>query len=355
MKLFLFISAISALAFLNGQLAYAETAIDSSKAKLSVVEEKINRLTVKQNKQLNKQAQYREDLQDIRAQLMQAEREQIEANKLAQYSTEKTVQMDAQLIDIRVNRLQSRLQRYEKRQAQSRSQLKDYERELSQLTETKTSLSARILWLQKVELEEAEQAAANAAENALAVAESSKETAQKIQALAKLEDDPIEPVIVQEAADNIQHRDQVNNDSALNIEAVTKPQETLSGLSLEGADSGTWPYLSSAQQADVLFAKKRLEELAALRKGRNQGRAPIDQVEIISSRSFGSEDMLYMGDKIYGLTVNVRSGRQKFVLFDQEFWHTIPKQDDKSEYQILFDVSSLSRPQLYLFKRDLLN
>lgn len=115
-----------------------------------------------------------------------------------------------------------------------------------------------------------------------------------------------------------------------------------------------WPTIEQASDADVAYARSRLRELAALKTEGKLDRSPLPSVEIEARLSFGSEEMEYIGDDLYSLVEPVKAGRQNFKLFNKEYWFTIPEQDDKALFRILFDVSSISQPKLILFREDLL-
>ncbi|WP_185233607.1 hypothetical protein [Teredinibacter franksiae] len=118
--------------------------------------------------------------------------------------------------------------------------------------------------------------------------------------------------------------------------------------------SFSWPYLNQATEQNIVFAQQTLAELQQLKKRGETDKAPLDKVEILARRSFGKAELKYLGNNLYSVTRSVQAGRQNFALFNQDHWHTIPSEDDGKRYRFLFDVSSLSKPKLHLFKADLL-
>ena len=120
------------------------------------------------------------------------------------------------------------------------------------------------------------------------------------------------------------------------------------------AKTADWPYLSNAKQADKAFAIKRLAELKKMTNRQLKREAPLSDVEVKASSSFGSASMEYIGGNLFSVVANVKSGRQLFEIFDLKEWHTIPESDHKKAYRILFDVSSISEPRLILFNNELL-
>lgn len=123
----------------------------------------------------------------------------------------------------------------------------------------------------------------------------------------------------------------------------------------ETSAPGTWPYLASGSDQDFRFARTYLAELKADKAKGEIDSAPLPNVELVAKSSFGKASMEYIGEDLYMVTKTVKAGSQRFSLFKQEFWHTIPSEDDRAEYVFIFDVSSLSKPDLYLFNASLIS
>lgn len=115
-----------------------------------------------------------------------------------------------------------------------------------------------------------------------------------------------------------------------------------------------WPYLSSATEQEIRYARNRLAPLIRRKQQGSAPQGPLKEVAVVNRHSFGEQTMEYLGDNLYSLTTMVHAGRQQFILFNFRFWHTIPNEDDKKQYRMIFDVSSLSNPSFHLFQESLL-
>jgi len=154
-------------------------------------------------------------------------------------------------------------------------------------------------------------------------------------------------------------RDLVEQDKQNAAKRAEKPPTlgSTGSLALEQPKQPTsfsWPYLNQATEQSIVFAQQTLAELQRLKKRGETDSAPLDKVEILARRSFGKAELEYLGNNLYSVTRSVQAGRQNFALFNQDHWHTIPSEDDGKRYRFLFDISSLSKPKLHLFKADLL-
>lgn len=115
-----------------------------------------------------------------------------------------------------------------------------------------------------------------------------------------------------------------------------------------------WPHLSNARDIDVEYASERLKTLLNKQLSGTAGEAPLNNVEINASRSFGEATLEYIGDNLFTTVQPVASGLQLFKIFDLEQWHTIPDSDNNAPYRIIFDINSISHPRLILFREDLI-
>lgn len=110
-----------------------------------------------------------------------------------------------------------------------------------------------------------------------------------------------------------------------------------------------WPHLGSASDIDKAFAKN------ALNAAKDTGGKPIfRRVQIVSKKSFGKETMDYLGGNLFSYSDKVTSGQQSFQVFDNIYWVMIPQEDEGQVYRFIFDASSLSSPQLRVFRESFL-
>lgn len=111
-----------------------------------------------------------------------------------------------------------------------------------------------------------------------------------------------------------------------------------------------WPYLNRGSDADKAFAKD------ALKTAKEAGGTPIfRRVQIRGKKTFGKKTMEFLGGDLYSYSDKVVSGQQSFQVFDNVFWAQIPKEDDGRVYRFIFDVSSLSSPELRIFRESALS
>ena len=140
---------------------------------------------------------------------------------------------------------------------------------------------------------------------------------------------------------------QPNKTATLPIDIKPEPQPN--------SIDGNWPYLSDSTAADLRYAADRLLQLQTKKVLGETEKAPLNSIEIKAPLSFGNAQMEYLGESLFTVVKPLRSGRQNFQLFNQEYWHVIPESDDNTEYRFIYDISSLSKPVLYLFREDLVN
>lgn len=141
---------------------------------------------------------------------------------------------------------------------------------------------------------------------------------------------------------------------ASNLQLASLGKTPPVGTQKKSQKPASWPYLSEGSAADIAYAQSRLIQLEARKREGKADKPPLKSVAIEARLSFGSAEMEYLGDDIFSLVKTVKAGRQTFTLFNQEHWHTIPASDDDTSYRILFDVSSISQPKLFLFKESLI-
>lgn len=110
-----------------------------------------------------------------------------------------------------------------------------------------------------------------------------------------------------------------------------------------------WPHLDRASDIDKAFASD------ALSAAKDAGGKPIfRRVQIVSKKSFGKETMDYLGGNLFSYSAKVTAGQQSFQVFDNIYWVIIPQEDGGQMYRFIFDASSLSSPQLRIFRESFL-
>ncbi|MEJ2445914.1 MAG: hypothetical protein P8Y42_21105 [Exilibacterium sp.] len=151
---------------------------------------------------------------------------------------------------------------------------------------------------------------------------------------------------------------------AKNLGAAKKKQKTrITKIQLPSGESGPerlarvregWPYLSSGSRECIDFARRKLENLSLRRKKGEVASSVLREVELNSRKHIGPIDMEYLGDGLFSTIATVKAGRQAFTLFGVDYWHTIPAWDNNVDYRIIYDISSISNPKLYLFRESVL-
>lgn len=259
-----------------------------------------------------------EGLLEANEKLIEAEADMNAKLKAAEANPEETIMRESVLATIRFNRYETRVKRYTTRKQESEAAVEKIQTKLD-------GLVAQQKDLQSVIAQFAEQLAQR---NARVQAEQVSAAQQVVEAKQVVETkQEAEPVVKAPAP------------ASTPIPAV----------------KGTWPYLSVGEDPDIRFARTYLAELAEDKAKGEIDSAPLPEVELIAKDSFGKTTMEYIGDDLYKVVKTVRAGSQRFSLFKQDYWHTIPEADDKVEYVFIFDVSSLSNPELFLFKHSLMS
>ena len=280
-------------------------------------------------------ARHAEGLEEATQSLVDAEREMKAKLLAAETNPDETAMRESVLASIRYNRFEARVKRYTGRKEESEQSVAVAEQAYQNLAKQQKDLEFVISELSSKRDELARKKVA-ASTNVQAV--------QSVSVPAKAAE-----VVTPVAANAEVANTQVAKTQAIKTEApkAKEPTEQAAGV-------GTWPYLSSASEQDIRYARTYIAELEADKAKGEIDSAPLAEVELVAKNSFGKSDMDYLGDDLYMLTKKVRAGSQRFALFNKDYWHTIPEADDQAEYVFIFDVSSLSKPELFLFKKSLI-
>ncbi|MBU2986304.1 hypothetical protein KO528_13165 [Saccharophagus degradans] len=265
-------------------------------------------------------ARHAEGLEEATQSLVDAEREMKAKLLAAETNPDETAMRESVLASIRYNRFEARVKRYTGRKEESEQSVAAAEQVYQNLAKQQKDLEFVISELSSKRDELASKKVA---------ASTNVQAAQSVSAPAKAAE-VVTPV-------------------------AAKTEVPKAKVSIEDAAGvGTWPYLSNASEQDIRYARTYIAELEADKAKGEIDSAPLAEVELVAKNSFGKSDMDYLGDDLYMLTKKVRAGSQRFALFNKDYWHTIPEADDQAEYVFIFDVSSLSKPELFLFKKSLI-
>lgn len=280
-------------------------------------------------------ARHAEGLEEATQSLVEAEREMKAKLLAAETNPDETAMRESVLASIRYNRFEARVKRYTGRKEESEQSVAAAEQAYQNLAKQQKDLEFVISELSSKRDELASKKVA---------ASTNVQVAQSVSSPAKAAE-VATPVVAKAEAANTQ----VANTQVVKTEApkAKEPTEQAAGV-------GTWPYLSNASEQDIRYARTYIAELEADKAKGEIDSAPLAEVELVAKNSFGKSDMDYLGDDLYMLTKKVRAGSQRFALFNKDYWHTIPEADDQAEYVFIFDVSSLSKPELFLFKKSLI-
>lgn len=280
-------------------------------------------------------ARHAEGLEEATQSLVEAEREMKAKLLAAETNPDETAMRESVLASIRYNRFEARVKRYTGRKEESEQSVAAAEQAYQNLAKQQKDLEFVISELSSKRDELASKKVA---------ASTNVQVAQIVSSPAKAAE-VATPVAAKAEAANTQ----VANTQVVKTEApkAKEPTEQAAGV-------GTWPYLSNASEQDIRYARTYIAELEADKAKGEIDSAPLAEVELVAKNSFGKSDMDYLGDDLYMLTKKVRAGSQRFALFNKDYWHTIPEADDQAEYVFIFDVSSLSKPELFLFKKSLI-
>lgn len=280
-------------------------------------------------------ARHAEGLEEATQSLVDAEREMKAKLLAAETNPDETAMRESVLASIRYNRFEARVKRYTGRKEESEQSVAVAEQAYQNLAKQQKDLEFVISELSSKRDELARKKVA-ASTNVQAV--------QSVSAPAK----------AAEVATPVAAKAEVANTQVANTQAIKTEAPKAKEPTEQAAGVGTWPYLSSASEQDIRYARTYIAELEADKAKGEIDSAPLAEVELVAKNSFGKSDMDYLGDDLYMLTKKVRAGSQRFALFNKDYWHTIPEADDQAEYVFIFDVSSLSKPELFLFKKSLI-
>lgn len=265
-------------------------------------------------------ARHAEGLEEATQSLVDAEREMKAKLLAAETNPDETAMRESVLASIRYNRFEARVKRYTGRKEESEQSVAAAEQAYQNLAKQQKDLEFVISELSSKRDELASKKVA---------ASTNVQAAQSVSVPAKA--------------------------AEVATPVAAKAEVPKAKVSIEDAAGvGTWPYLSSASEQDIRYARTYIAELEADKAKGEIDSAPLAEVELVAKNSFGKSDMDYLGDDLYMLTKKVRAGSQRFALFNKDYWHTIPEADDQAEYVFIFDVSSLSKPELFLFKKSLI-
>lgn len=295
--------------------------IQQKQQELSGLNKKITAASAKLEDEKANLARHAEGLAEAEASLVEAERDMKLKLLEAEANPDETAMRESVLASIRFNRFETRVKRYTERKQESEQSVISADTTFQVLVKQKQDLEFVVeeLTAKRDELARKQVAAKSVATQAPAV---------------------------QPAA--------VKKQEAVKAIAAAKPAPVVAASEDGSAGGGVWPHLSSATEKDIRFARTYIAELEADKKAGKTDSAPLSDVELVAKNSFGKSDMEYMGDDLYMLTKKVRAGSQRFSLFNKDYWHTIPEGDDQAEYVFIFDVTSLSKPELFLFKESLI-
>lgn len=280
-------------------------------------------------------ARHAEGLEEATQSLVDAEREMKAKLLAAETNPDETAMRESVLASIRYNRFEARVKRYTGRKEESEQSVAVAEQAYQNLAKQQKDLEFVISELSSKRDELARKKVA---------ASTNVQAAQSVSAPAK----------AAEVATPVAAKAEVANTQVANTQAVKTEAPKAKEPTEQAAGVGTWPYLSSASEQDIRYARTYIAELEADKAKGEIDSAPLAEVELVAKNSFGKSDMDYLGDDLYMLTKKVRAGSQRFALFNKDYWHTIPEADDQAEYVFIFDVSSLSKPELFLFKKSLI-
>ncbi len=316
---------------------------------LKLTIDKINNINSQLQEQKVRLERYSEDLQEVRSRLVETEKEMVKALKAAENTDDHALEREATLVEIRFNRQDSRVKRYEKRKQESQQNIARLQQDINHLKAEKIRLVAAV-----------ERLIADRVQNLAQPKKFQKTQPRKREAPQRQRKEKQSIATMQTAAHVVAQK----NRKTTKISTTPKPSRLTTGSTptnvientVNNADikEAKWPYLSTGSSEAIHYARRRLQLLAQKKAKGTLTKEPLKTVEIQNKHSFGTETMEYLGDNLYGLTKTLRSGRQKFTLFGFNYWHSIPKQDDNAEYRVIFDISSMSEPQLYLFRESLL-
>lgn len=280
-------------------------------------------------------ARHAEGLEEATQSLVDAEREMKAKLLAAETNPDETAMRESVLASIRYNRFEARVKRYTGRKEESEQSVAVAEQAYQNLAKQQKDLEFVISELSSKRDELARKKVA---------ASTNVQAAQSVSAPAK----------AAEVATPVAAKAEVANTQVANTQAIKTEAPKAKEPTEQAAGVGTWPYLSSASEQDIRYARTYIAELEADKAKGEIDSAPLAEVELVAKNSFGKSDMDYLGDDLYMLTKKVRAGSQRFALFNKDYWHTIPEADDQAEYVFIFDVSSLSKPELFLFKKSLI-
>ncbi|GAA5315699.1 MAG: hypothetical protein AseanaTS_09040 [Candidatus Pelagadaptatus aseana] len=254
----------------------------------------------------------RTDLEEAKQSLSKTKAEMTEVFARAKTDpTERNVRQ-ATLISITHNRKLDRVERVENRVADTQQRLTGIEISQAKLTRNEASIKQKLAQQEKLRQQQKRQAelAANAKREA-----SQKKNVTKPAA---------KPVV------------------------VSKPEPPKQPV--KPARKAGWPSLKQPHSDDIRFAKAAIN--AAQKQLEKGDKALLPKVFIVAKQSFGSKRMSYIGDDLYSVTAPLNAGNQKVTLFKTDFWIDVPSDSHLQPHRIIYDTTSLSKPQLYIIKEE---
>jgi hypothetical protein len=254
-----------------------------------------------------------EDLEDAHASLAETETKMTGLFEEAKTNPNDQTTRAATLISMTYNRKLSRVERIEKRITDSKARIKKLQQQQLNLSKIETSLQNKI--------------------NQAIVDNEKKAAIHKQVAQKRL---PSEQVKTQTPVAKLPPIKKIKTPTPAPIKKPTHKAQ--------------WPSLEKPHPADIKFAKA---SIASALKQLNQGEKPLlPKVIAEAKQSFGSIRMSYIGDDLYSVTTTAKAGNLKISVFKKDFWVTIPKDD--TPYRIIYDTTSLSKPNLYVIENSLL-
>ena len=117
----------------------------------------------------------------------------------------------------------------------------------------------------------------------------------------------------------------------------------------------SWPSLAEKTEASVAFAKQEFLRL----NSEKDGKGVLGDIKI-RSRLSGTQKMNYLSSGVYSTRIQLEQGVNELRILKERYLVTLKTDGIKrnvkdSFYRVIFDVSSLSNPQLFLFDDELLN
>lgn len=125
---------------------------------------------------------------------------------------------------------------------------------------------------------------------------------------------------------------------------VVEPEHTVT----EGAVEPGWPSLDSPSHSSISYAQIEMARLQALPKKQSL----LGRVKLRSTCG-DNQELEYLGENIYSATIIAQGGLCKFTLYNKDFWFTLPV-SHAMQYRLVYDTSSISSPQLFVFDEQLL-